>query len=77
MVTNPLSAKARGIIYVCAIVIGAASIVVTAILAVVGMEVWTTVVAAIASASSILAASLARDNLTLDTQPGMGDLGHD
>ena len=77
MVTNPLSAKARGIIYVAAIVIGAVSLVVTAALNVVNMEQWVTVVAAISSAAAILASSLARDNLSIDTPPSMRDLGHD
>ncbi len=77
MVTNPLSARARGIIYVTAIVIGAVSLVVTATLNVINMEQWVSVVAAISSAAAILASSLARDNLSIDTSPSMGDLGHD
>ena len=51
MVTNPLSARARGIIYVTAIVIGAVSLVATAILNVVNLEQWVSVVAAAASAA--------------------------
>ena len=77
MVTNPLSARARGIIYVTAIVIGAVSLVATAILNVVNLEQWVSVVAAIASAAAILASSLARDNLSIDTPVRMGDLDHD
>ena len=77
MVTNPLSAKARGNIYVTAIVIGAVSLVVTATLNVINMEQWVSVVAAISSAAAILASSLARDNLSIDTSPSMEDLGHD
>lgn len=77
MVTNPLSARARGIIYVTAIVIGAVSLVVTATLNVINMEQWVSVVAAISSAAAILASSLARDNLSIDTSPSMEDLGHD
>ena len=77
MVTNPLSARARGIIYVTAIVIGAVSLVATAILNVVNLEQWVSVVAAAASAAAILASSLARDNLSIDTPVRMGDLDHD
>ena len=77
MVTNPLSARARGIIYVTAIVIGAVSLVVTATLNVINMEQWVSVVAAISSAAAILASSLARDNLSIDIPVRMGDLDHD
>lgn len=77
MVTNPLSTKARGNIYVTAIVIGAVSLVVTATLNVINMEQWVSVVAAISSAAAILASSLARDNLSIDTSPSMEDLDHD
>lgn len=77
MVTNPLSARARGIIYVTAIVIGAVSLVATAILNVINLEQWVSVVAAAASAAAILASSLARDNLSIDTSVRMGDLDHD
>lgn len=77
MVTNPLSARARGIIYVTAIVIGAVSLVATAILNVINLEQWVSVVAAVASAAAILASSLARDNLSIDTPVRMGDLDHD
>ena len=77
MVTNPLSARARGIIYVTAIVIGAVSLVATAILNVINLEQWVSVVAAAASAAAILASSLARDNLSIDTPARMGDLEHD
>ena len=52
MVTNPLSARARGIIYVTAIVIGAVSLVATAILNVINLEQWVSVVAAAASAAA-------------------------
>lgn len=77
MVTNPLSARARGIIYVTAIVIGAVSLVATAILNVINLEQWVSVVAAVASAAAILASSLARDNLSIETPARMGDLDHD
>lgn len=77
MVTNPLSARARGIIYVTAIVIGAVSLVATAILNVINLEQWVSVVAAVASAAAILASSLARDNLSIDTPAHMRDLDHD
>ena len=77
MVTNPLSTRARGIIYVTAIVIGAVSLVATAILNVINLEQWVSVVAAVASAAAILASSLARDNLSIDTPAHMGDLDHD
>lgn len=77
MVTNPLSARARGIIYVTAIVIGAVSLVATAILNVINLEQWVSVVAAAASAAAILASSLARDNLSIDIPVRMGDLDHD
>ena len=77
MVTNPLSARARGIIYVTAIAIGAVSLVATAILNVINLEQWVSVVAAAASAAAILASSLARDNLSIETPVRMGDLEHD
>ena len=77
MGTTPLSARARGIIDVTAIVIGAVSLVATAILNVINLEQWVSVVAAAASAAAILASSLARDNLSIDTPARMGDLDHD
>ena len=78
MVTNPLSARARGIIYVTAIVIGAVSLVATAILNVINLEQW---------GVSMLRLSLARDEAriaaalaaaaTTDTPVHMRDLDHD
>ena len=67
MITNPLSMKARGQLYVAAIVVGAVTLVVTAILTTLGMEPWIPVVSAVASAMSVLAGTLGRDNLSGDS----------
>ena len=67
MITNPLSMKARGQLYVAAIVVGAVTLVVTAILTTLGMEPWIPVVSSIASAMSVLAGTLGRDNLSGDS----------
>ena len=93
MITNPLSMKARGQLYVAAIVVGAVTLVVTAILTPLGMEPWIPVVSAVASAMSVLAGTLGRDNLSGDSVADVkdavieikeatdavrvGDLGHD
>ena len=93
MITNPLSMKARGQLYVAAIVVGAVTLVVTAILTTLGMEPWIPVVSSIASAMSVLAGTLGRDNLSGDSVTDVkgaaieikeatdavrvGDLGHD
>lgn len=67
MITNPLSMKARGQLYVAAIVVGAVTLVVTAILTTLGMEPWIPVVSSVASAMSVLAGTLGRDNLSGDS----------
>ena len=93
MITNPLSMKARGQPSVAAIVVGAVTLVVTAILTTLGMEPWIPVVSSIASAMSVLAGTLGRDNLSGDSVADVkdavteikeaadavrvGDLGHD
>ena len=93
MITNPLSMKARGQLYVAAIVVGAVTLVVTAILTTLGMEPWIPVVSSVASAMSVLAGTLERDNLSGDSVADVtdaaieikeatdavrvGDLGHD
>ena len=93
MITNPLSMKARGQLYVAAIVVGAVTLVVTAILTTPGMEPWIPVVSSVASAMSVLAGTLGRDNLSGDSVADVkdaaieikeatdavrvGDLGHD
>ena len=93
MITNPLSMKARGQLYVAAIVVGAVTLVVTAILTPHGMEPWIPVVSSVASAMSVLAGTLGRDNLSGDSVADVkdaaieikeatdavrvGDLGHD
>ena len=93
MITNPLSMKARGQLYVAAIVVGAVTLVVTAILTTLGMEPWIPVVSSVASAMSVLAGTLGRDNLSGDSVADVkdavieikeatdavrvGDLGHD
>ena len=93
MITNPLSMKARGQLYVAAIVVGSVTLVVTAILTTLGMEPWIPVVSSIASAMSMLAGTLGRDNLSGDSVADVkdaaieikeasdavrvGDLGHD
>ena len=93
MITNPLSMKARGQLYVAAIVVGAVTLVVTAILTTLGMEPWIHVVSSVASAMSVLAGTLGRDNLSGDSVADVkdaaieikeatdavrvGDLGHD
>ena len=93
MITNPLSMKARGQLYVAAIVVGAVTLVVPAILTTLGMEPWIPVVSSVASAMSVLAGTLGRDNLSGDSVADVkdaaieikeatdavrvGDLGHD
>ena len=67
MITNPLSMKARGQLYVAAIVVGAVTLVVTAILTTLGLEPWIPVVSSVASAMSVLAGTLGRDNLSSDS----------
>ena len=64
MITNPLSMKTRGQLYVAAIVVGAVTLVVTAVLTTLGMEPWIPVVSSVASAMSVLAGTLGRDNLS-------------
>ena len=61
---NPISMQTRGKLYVAAIVVGAASLVVTAILQVLGYDQWLSVVTACVAATSMVAGSLGRDNLT-------------
>lgn len=73
MITNPLSMKARGQLYVAAIVVGAVTLVVTAILTTLGMEPWIPVVSAVASAMSVLAGTLGRDNLAGDSVADVKD----
>ena len=73
MITNPLSMKARGQLYVAAIVVGAVTLVVTAILTTLGMESWIPVVSSVASAMSVLAGTLGRDNLSGDSVADVTD----
>ena len=73
MITNPLSMKARGQLYVAAIVVGAVTLVVTAILTTLGMEPWIPVVSSVASAMSVLAGTLGRDNLSSDSVADVTD----
>lgn len=61
---NPISTQTRGKLYVAAIVVGAASLVVTAILQVLGYDQWLSVVTACVAATSMVAGSLGRDNLS-------------
>ena len=60
---NPISMQARGQLYVTAIVVGASSLVVTAVLQVLGFDEWLSVVTALTAATSMVAGSLGRDNL--------------
>ena len=73
MITNPLSMKARGQLYVAAIVVGAVTLVVTAILTTLGMEPWIPVVSSVASAMSVLAGTLGRVNLSGDSVADVKD----
>ena len=73
MITNPLSMKARGQLYVAAIVVGAVTLVVTATLTTLGMEQWIPVVSSVASAMSVLAGTLGRDNLSGDSVADVTD----
>ncbi len=73
MITNPLSMKTRGQLYVAAIVVGAVALVVTAILTTLGMEPWIPVVSSVASAMSVLAGTLGRDNLSSDAVADVKD----
>ena len=61
---NPISMQARGQLYVTAIVVGASSLVATAVLQVLGFDQWLSVVTALTAATSMVAGSLGRDNLT-------------
>ena len=73
MITNPLSMKARGQLYVAAIVVGAVTLVVTAVLTTLGLEPWIPVVSSVASAMSVLAGTLGRDNLSGDSVSDVKD----
>ena len=73
MITNPLSMKARGQLYVAAIVVGAVTLVVTAVLTTLGLEPWIPVVSSVASAMSVLAGTLGRDNLSGDSVTDVKD----
>ena len=73
MITNPLSMKTRGQLYVAAIVVGAVTLVVTATLTTLGMEPWIPVVSSVASAMSVLAGTLGRDNLSGDSVADVTD----
>ena len=73
MITNPLSMKTRGQLYVAAIVVGAVTLVVTATLTTLGMEPWIPVVSSVASAMSVLAGTLGRDNLSGDSVADVKD----
>ena len=73
MITNPLSMKTRGQLYVAAIVVGAVTLVVTATLTTLGMESWIPVVSSVASAMSVLAGTLGRDNLSGDSVADVTD----
>ena len=73
MITNPLSMKARGQLYVAAIVVGAVTLVVTAVLTTLGLEPWIPVVSSVASAMSVLAGTLGRDNLSGDSVADVKD----
>ena len=70
MVINPLSAKARGHVYVAAIVAGGVALVGTAVLTTIGLTEWAPLPGVVASALSIVASNLARDNLTEDSSNG-------
>ena len=61
---NPISMQVRGQLYVTAIVVGASSLVATAVLQVLGFDQWLSVVTALTAATSMVAGSLGRDNLT-------------
>ena len=61
---NPISMQARGQLYVTAIVVGASSLVATAVLQVLGFDQWLSVVTALTAATSMVAGSLGRDYLT-------------
>ena len=61
---NPFSAEARGKIYVASIVASGAGLVATSVLTVLGQDVWLPVVTATVSAVSLVAGSLARENLS-------------
>ena len=61
---NPFSVEARGKIYVASIVASGAGLVATSVLTVLGQDGWLPVVAATVSAVSLVAGSLARENLS-------------
>lgn len=70
MIQNPLSMKARGHIYIAAIIVGALALIAIAVLGVLGLDEWLAVVAATTAAASMLAGSLGRDNLAESGKTG-------
>ena len=69
MLQNPLSLRARGIIYISSIVTGGVCLVATAVLTTMGAEAWIAVPSVLASAVASTAGVLARDNLTSLSSP--------
>ena len=63
VIDNPISTKARGVIYVLGIVIGACATIAGATLGVLGLNEWAPVVAVAAGAIGTLTATLSRANL--------------
>lgn len=69
---NPISPRARGVIYVVGIVLGALTGVAAITLSVLGLDAWQPVLAAAASAIALVTGTLARANLA-QPDPGDGD----
>ena len=63
---NPIPVRARGWLYVAAIITGGLALVVSAALNVLGYDAWQVVVTAIVSSTSIIAGGLGRSNLSIE-----------
>lgn len=63
-IANPISTRSRGWVYVAGIIVGGASSVAAAVLAVLGLPEWQPVVAAAAGATATVTGILARANLS-------------
>lgn len=64
MTQNPIPRPVRGYIYVASIVVSGLGLVATAVLPVIEGDAWMPVVGATVSAFGLVAAGLARDNLS-------------
>ena len=68
--TNPIPVETRGWLYVGGLVLAAVCLIVSAVLSVLGQTQWQPVVAVVGSSVGGLIATLARANLTTETDEG-------